>query len=249
MRLPKKITPDSIREAVVEVRFASNIPSELFLGIIVEAFDSSYTYTDRPVKPVPQVPQNLVSSRQEVRIQVGTQSLLYNDKIIIQILPNSFIFTCLNKYVGWSEYQPEIEKALNIIWQTNRIQRWIRIGMRYISEYPRQDLRNCTKFEFFFGFPETQSDIVAFKSEFSYKGVKVILNLNNHLPLIVHNNEGNRFDLIPTSLIDIDVIKEIGNLTDTLELLKVLEDTHIIEKELYFGLLKDDFLASLHPEY
>lgn len=112
MKLPKKITPDSILEAVVEVRFASNFPSELLLGIIVDAFDDSYTYTDRPLKPVPQLPQNLVSSRQQVRIQVGTQSLLYNDKIIIQILPNSFVFTCLNKYVGWSEYQPEIKKCV-----------------------------------------------------------------------------------------------------------------------------------------
>lgn len=143
----------------------------------------------------------------------------------------------------------KLKNALDSIWKTNRIQKWTQIGMRYISEYPMQDLRNCTKFEFFFGSPETQSDIVAFKSEFSYKGVKVILNLNNHLPLIVHNNEGNRFDLIPTSLIDIDVIKDISNLTGTIELLKVLEDIHIIEKEFYFGLLKEDFLATLHPEY
>ncbi|MEO5995266.1 MAG: TIGR04255 family protein [Chitinophagaceae bacterium] len=246
MRLPKKITPDNIREAVVEVKFESDSSSELFPGIIYEAFDASYTYTNRPLKPAP---QNLASPRQELRIQINTQSLLYNDKIIIQIIPNAFIFTCLSKYVGWSEYKLEIEKALNIIEKTKRVQIWTRVGIRYISEYPQKDLRDCTKFQFSFGLPETASEMVAFKSEFSYKEAKVILNLNNHLPLIVQKKEANRFDIIPTSLIDIDVIKVISNLKDIQELLKVLEDVHILEKELYFGLLREDFLETLHPEY
>ncbi|GAI33293.1 unnamed protein product [marine sediment metagenome] len=51
------------------------------------------------------------------------------------------------------------------------------------------------------------------------------------------------------SIIDIDVyLKENGNtIIDQFD--SILKDAHIKEKELFFSLLKEDFLKEFNPEY
>jgi uncharacterized protein (TIGR04255 family) len=246
MLLPKKITPDSIREAVVEIRYISNISPEVLIGMFYQAFDKTWYYTNRPLQQ-PAVPSNVV---QEMTIKIGSDSFLFNDKISIRLLPNSFVFTCLNnKYIGWEQYEAEITKALKIFDSTKRIKHWTRVGFRYISEYPHKDLRDCFNFSFTFGLPDVQSQSTAFRSEFEYKNSKVILNLNNKVPVMVQNPSTKQSQIIPTSITDIDVITGNLKLTTIDELLNVIRDCHTKEKELYFGIIKDDFLKSLNPQY
>lgn len=247
MALPKRITPDSIREAIVEVKYLSPLPHELLPGIFFEAFDKGYTYTDRPLKP-PIMSPGSVNSPQQLNIQIGKPSLLYNKKISIQFLPQSFVFTCLNQYIGWADYQPEIEKALKAIYSTGKIQMFTRIGLRYITEYIGKDLRDITKFEFQFGMPEIESVATAFKSEFLHQNNKVIINLNNKVPIFV-NTKSNEFRAQELSRIDIDVIKENLKINNTDDLIKEIEQVHDTEKSMFFGMLKEDFLKTLNPEY
>jgi uncharacterized protein (TIGR04255 family) len=247
MASPKRITPDSIREAIVEVRYLSPLPHELLPGIFFEGFDNDYTYTDRPLKPPVMFPGS-VNSPQQLSIQIGKPSLMFNKKISIQFLPQSFIFTCLNQYIGWQDYQPEIEKALRCVYSTGKIQAFTRVGLRYITEYTGKHLQDITKFEFKFGMPEIESVAIAFKSEFAYESSKVILNLHDKVPVFasVGSNELRTAEL---SRIDIDVIKENLIINDTEEVLKVIEQVHETEKNMFFGMLKDDFLKTLNPEY
>src|SRR5688500_9981027 len=100
MSLPKRITPHSIREAIVEVRYQSKLPFELLLGMFFTSFDDTYIYTDRPLRPAIVNPAP-VNSGQQISIQIGKPSILYNDKITIQFKPNSFVLSCLNQYIGW----------------------------------------------------------------------------------------------------------------------------------------------------
>ena len=249
MALPKKITPDFIKEAVVEIRYLSNVAPEVLIGLFFEAFDDSWIYTNRPAQ-APLMPPPLPNAIQEMTIRIGIESLLYNDKISIRLVPNSFIFTCLNnKYIGWDEYQKEIIKALRIFQSTKRITAWIRVGFRYISEYPNKELKDCVKFNFTFGFPNIQSKTTAFRSEFDFKDSKVILNLSNKVPVIIQNPSTKQAEIIPTSITDIDVITENINITSLEDLLNVIEECHSKEKELYFGIINQEFLNSLNPQY
>jgi len=108
-----------------------------------------------------------------------------------------------------------------------------------------KDLRESTKFAFTFGHPEVKSKLTSFKSEFDYKTARIILNLTNQNPVVT-----NIIQNIPTSVIDIDVIYENLQIGDDLaSLISILNLCHQIEKEFFFGMLKEDFLKSLNPGY
>ncbi len=251
MELPKKINPDNIREAVLELKYHSKLPFEILLGMFFNALDDSYTYTNRPIHPPTLIPGLSVNPGQELTINIGNISLFHNDKISVRVSPNSLVFACLEqyRYIGWENFGPEIERALRMLEKTGQITKWFRVGIRYISEYPKMDLKECIKFSFSFGLPEVLSETTAFKSEFFFQGSKVILNLNNKVQVIKQNISNRQQEKVPTSIIDVDVISDNLEITNLDELLKVIEETHIKEKKVYFGMLTESYLKSLNPEY
>jgi uncharacterized protein (TIGR04255 family) len=246
MQLPKKITPDSIINAVVEVKYESKVPFELLIGLLFPVFDDSYTYTAKPLKNPSAL---IINPMQELAMNLGGQSLLYNDKISIRLLPSAFVFSCLGKYIGWDLFRAEIEKVLKIIGNTGYVIKWNRLGLRYITEYLKTDLKDCTKFSFTFGFPEVQSLSTTFHNEFEYKGAKVIMNLNNKIPTVRQQEINKTLEVVPSSIIDVDVIKDPLSLEKVEEIMDVMEEVHTYEKEVFFTLLTEDFLKTLHPEY
>jgi len=242
MKIPRKITPDRIRDSIVEFRYETKTPFEAFVGLFYQVAKDSFTYTKRPLgKPI-SVPSSLT---QEINLSLGGISLFYNDKIKIQLQPNSIIFNCLDGYIGWENYKYEIEKSMLLFGDAIQIDSYTRIGMRYISEYPDMDLTDCAKFKFEFGMSEIKSEIYSFRSEFKWKDYKVLLNLNNRLLVVKeHGKEGT-----PTSIVDIDVIENDIEENSLPAILEKLESLHMSEKEIFFNILNDDFLKKLNPEY
>ena len=53
MNLPKKIDPDNLKETVVEIKYLSELPFEILVGIFFNAFDKSFNYTNRPLQQNP----------------------------------------------------------------------------------------------------------------------------------------------------------------------------------------------------
>jgi uncharacterized protein (TIGR04255 family) len=248
LKLPRKITPDNIREAIVELRYETLLPFNVIPGIVFKIFDNTYTYTDRPISTRPRQKHGAVAKNGELTIRIDNQVLIYNEKIIMYVQPNSFRFTCKNDYIGWQDFRDEIMKAVKLIQNDEIVAHWSRIGVRYISDYPGQDLRDCTKFNFTFGFPETRSETVGLRSEFAYEDSRVILNLSNHVPLQFTNQRGS-VETITASVIDIDVIRNIDSSYNMGRVMETMDQVHQQQKKLFFGLLTEDFLKSLQPEY
>jgi uncharacterized protein (TIGR04255 family) len=249
MKIPKKISPDRIKDAIVEVKYTSKIPFEVALGMFYNSLDETYLYTNRPIgkQQIPgALPSNLL---EKIEIQFGNRALFYNDKIKIELQPNSIIFNCLNEYISWDIYKIEIEKVLSQLSKAVVIEAYNRVGVRYISEYPDIDLKDCVKFSFTFGMPEIVSDTYSFHSEFKLDSLRIILNLNNKLPVLSPKNSTSLLSITPVSNIDIDVIMENITVSDYKELLECIERTQMKEKEVFFNLLNDNFLASLNPIY
>lgn len=245
MKIPKKITPDRIKDSIVEVRYNSKIPFEAIIGILYQSMVPQYTYTNRPLGrqqfPLP-VPPTI---SQEITLSLGGVNLFSNDKIKVQLIPNSIVFNCVGDYIGWIDFKAELEKILSIFIKSIKVDSFTRIGIRYITEYPNLDLVDCVKFNFTFGMAERKSEKYSFKTEFKLDDYRVILSLNNKLPVVKEANKSPD----PISIIDLDLIKEETFKSDLKTLMGKLDNMHSKEKEVFFNLLKEDFLKSLNPEY
>lgn len=242
MKIPKSIAPDRIKDAIVEINFESDYPNEVNLGVFFSALKDNYKYTNKPIG-TQQVSSNSINFNKEFTLSLGGISLFYNDKIKFQINNNSIAFNCLGDYILWDNYFNEIKNVLTKIASTNVVKAFKRVGVRYISEYKNIDLKDSINFNFSFGFPDVVSNSYSFNSEFDLDEHKVVLNLNNNVLIVIDEK------VTPTSVIDIDIIKMNLNVNNHLELFKIIDDAHTLEKNVFFKLIREEFLESLNPKY
>ncbi|MFN8250354.1 MAG: TIGR04255 family protein [Ferruginibacter sp.] len=246
MRLPVKITPDSIKDSIVEIKYSSRTPFEVLVGFIYNALDDTYKYTNRPAPNNNQQVGGLPSS---IEFQIAPLNIFFTETIKLDIRPNSLIFNCLNGYRGWLTYKSEIEKTLNQISTVKEIEKYNRIGVRYISQYSETDITSCTKFNFSFGMPEVVSDTYVFRTEFNQEYFRIILSLQHKAQMLTGKFINNVAETKPISTIDIDVIAENLSLFTVPELSDFLDKIHDKEKEVFFSIISEDYLKKLNPVY
>ena len=246
MPFPKRIA-DNIIDAAIETKYISQYPFEVLIGLIFNALDESYQYTSRPLKAG--ISTLSLQPITPIAMSMGGQGLFYNELISVRLLPNAIGFACLAKYIGWEDYRREIESVLTTIGQTGYIEQWTRVGVRYMNEYVNTDLKECTKFNFTFGFPMVQSQSTLFRTEFVFNDRRVIMNLSNKVPTLHPQTATSAPEIVSSSIIDIDVIAEPLTIDNINALMDVIDSTHAVEKELFFTLLKTEFLQTLKPEY
>ncbi|WP_163444736.1 TIGR04255 family protein [Flavobacterium columnare] len=242
MKIPKSIEPDRIKDAIIEVNFESELPNEVNLGMFFSVLKNDYKYSNKPIG-TKQLTSNSMNFDKEITLSLGGISLFYNDKIKFQINNNSIAFNCLEKYLLWDNYSNEIKKVLNLVSSTGTIKKIKRVGVRYISEYSQIDLKDNTNFSFTFGFPNVVSNNYSFSTEFDLKDFRVVLNLSNKIPIVINNV------IVPTSVIDIDVVKNNLDINEFNNLFEIINLAHDLEKEVFFQILKEDFLVKLNPQY
>lgn len=240
MKIPKKITPDRIKDAIVEIRYKSELPFEVIPGYIFKALDDSYRYMMRPTANVPPeasgIPFQLVNH------------LFHKDQVKIVLKPGSFVFNCLESYVSWSRYLPEITGFLDQIEDSGVVEKFTRVGLRYVSIYANMDILPVLNFDYQLDLEEYSPKYMHFNSEFAYKGNTVILNIANQAPKDGSSQLANKSPSL--SAIDIDVIRNITvEPQDRNTLISHLETVHDIEKEIYFSLLTEEFISTLKPQY
>lgn len=236
MNLPNSITPNRIKNSILEVFFDSNEPFEILFGYFYNNVLENGTYKSIELS-------NDNSSSEDNN---SKNILFYNETIKFVFSESSLIINCNDKYENWLLYFDEIKNVINFF----NFEKEIiinKIGLRYISEYPNMDLRDNIKFEFKFGFPNISSNSYSFNTEFNYNDALIILTLRNQIPFNVNNKE----EKINLSIIDIDVIQDNLNINikEIENIYKKIETNHLYEKEIFFNILNESFLKSLNPQY
>lgn len=238
--MPKEISPCPITEAVVEIRFESTLPSEVIPGLLYGKFPSQLKNIEK--LPILQLPINLIENDPNFRYSPHYKAVFNN--FVFQFGPRSVSVACINKYAGWSSYISQIETFFNGVIETGLIDRPQRIGLRYISFLLGQDIFKNIKVELsiagnsLIGQPNN-----VLRSEFDYSNHKCVIQIANAANLKLANNK-------PAlgSNIDIDIITtEIKDISK--DFVRLIEDSHRIEKQIFFSLLKPEFLSTLNPVY
>ena len=243
-KLPKKISPDNIRDAFIQIRYIPIVPIDAVLGLVFKALDNTYVYqSNRPYYP----------ENNGFEVQIGNNVQVFlTEKISIQLQPYSIIFNLApgKSYIGWTDYISEIKNFLICIENIGVFSKIDSIGIRYISEYINRDINEMVDFKFGFGMPEVSSKTYSFKSEFELDSHRIILNLHNKLP---RNAIANNFNVENEFLthIDIDVISQTSNIINDFcnNILMQLNVAHTIEKRIFWSLLKETYKENIITEY
>lgn len=250
IKLPKKITPDRIRESIVQIFFNSDIPFEPLVGYLHRLFLSrGYDYTNRPIRQFPLNPELLPLDSSSFEISLTPQHFFFNEEIKIQLHQNnSLIFNCTNNYIGWTRFYSAIEMLLKELYQEKLISNFTRVGIRYVSEFPNIDILEKVNFGFQMSVLNTPISNGTFRVEWRESQHRIIVNLGSKLPInSLIEPDGSKVEFV--SLIDVDVINQEFEPCEFTQLLSFLDDLHSNQKTVFFGLLKEEFLKSLNPEY
>ncbi|NUQ24840.1 MAG: TIGR04255 family protein [Saprospiraceae bacterium] len=232
--LPTKISPERLRDTVIELKYDSDIPAEYILGLVYDAVEDV-------LAPVNKQGSNELSFNPFSSIIINPRKDLFQNEFIrLQVIEGRLIFNSNGVYKGWIQYKEEIKKTLDLLSGKNLIKSINRIGLRYISEFSELQIFDKLIWNFHYTWKQSLNLNTSFRTEWEDNGDMIIVNLaNSALP------HGETF-----SIIDIDVnykFQEPIALGETV--LDTIERLHHKEKEVFFGLMRRDFLLSLNPTY
>src|SRR5687768_15656558 len=129
-RLPVKITPCPIVEAVLEIRFVTARPWSTLPGLLYAKFSEKYP-TTRDL-PLAKVPEQIREQESNLKHQPLIQYI--GRDFSIQLGPRVIsLCTKPDAYPGWQRIQPELAWLLDMIQRCEFIAEGERLATRYIN--------------------------------------------------------------------------------------------------------------------
>ncbi len=235
-QLPKKISPCPITEAIVELRFESDIPNDAVFGIVYRDFKTDYPVLEE--LPILQIPEQIRKQNKDLYYK-PYYKLTNHTGFLLQVGPKVISLISLAPYAGWDEFHKKLKDLVEKLEKLNIVKSYTRIGIRYINKFdlnvfdiinlevklPSHSLRNYETFV---------------SSEIPTGDFKSTLQISNSA---ISTQKGQN---LKCSVIDIDTFME--NPQGQINVL--INNGHSEEKKLFFTLLKPEFIKSkLNPEY
>lgn len=243
MRVPVKITPDRIRDSIVQIFFQSSVPFDALIGVFYTTLiNSGWKYANKANHPLE--PNKLV-----IEFTANPQHFFIKEKVRFQLFPNqSIVFNCTNHYIGWANYSKYINEVLTELFKTNYFTNFTRIGIRYISEFANLDILEKVDVKIDVPFFKNVVSNSSHRISFEEGNIIKTVNIASKIPANT-NLTGQKEQVNYISILDIDVVKKNLLVKDLSMLLDEINKLHTIEKEIFFGLLSEEFLQTLNPEY
>jgi len=161
------------------------------------------------------------------------------------VTSNSITFNLTDKYYGWEEYFKVIKRTLGLLFENEVIGKINRIGVRYISIFEKVRIFDNIVPNISFAPFDGQSSRGQFRIEIDRDDFLAIVSIVNAYPLVLENNSSDVF-----SVVDIDIIKAINATNETFAgVLDIIQRAHYEQKQMFFSLLKKEFINSLNPEF
>ncbi len=237
MRLPLKVEVCPIVDAVVEIRFSSDVPAGAMLGLIYRQLTE---FTNAEQLPILQLPEPF---RSQPDLQYQPHHRLSNDRFMVQIGPKLISVVAKPPYAGWPSFSPVISKVFKVAMDEGIIQSVERLGLRYINGFEK-DVFDLMNIKLQLAGNEVPCRGARLKNTLiDNDGFESLIQVYNDMQLTMIDGT------IHTSGIDIDVSKVFpsGALVSSFD--SDIEAAHSIEKNHFFRLVEGPLLTSLKPIY
>jgi uncharacterized protein (TIGR04255 family) len=238
IRIPTKISPCPIVEAIVEIRFETDMLADAIFGIIYPRFKDQYPTIDK--LPILQIPEEIRSNDPNLMYQPHYR--LKNKNFIFQIGPKVISIISPKEYSGWKIFCERIKETFSIIENLNIIRNIRRFGIRYINFFEFDIFRNIN-LQIILNEAPVESSKKILRAEIPCNNFTNALQITNHAIVSIDGISKSG------SIIDIDTFLEKNDTNFFKKAGELLEEGHFEEKTLLFTLLKPEFLKTLNPEY
>lgn len=241
--LPIKLELDPIVEAIFELRFTSNYPSEAVFGIIYQNIFKVHQNLINIPLPITQIPEAVRNLDPNLKYQPYNR--LQSDSWGINIGPNVISFFTQKPYMGWLKWKKVIEEILQKIMEANFFNNIERSGLRYIN-FIKENVLQVANMDIKIIDKQLDKQLTSLRTEFQENNYTEIIQILNNANMTIGNEQ--KFG----SLIDIDVTREFTK--DSIDIFNkeinnILDESHEKVKSLFYKFLKEDYVDSLKPIY
>jgi len=238
MKIPKKISPCPIVEAVIGIRFEPNTDNDAIFGIIYNALKEKYPVVDK--FPVLQIPEEIRNKDDQFLNQPHYR--IKNNDYAVLISPRIISLSVIDEYVGWEKLLAESKELFGTIGTLNIIDRVNRLGLRYINVFDFDIFDKITLNIESKGFSlKSASNLL--RTEFECGDFMSALQISNKAS---GKSQDKPFS---GSIIDIDTYTTKNLDSFFLDCTSLLEKGHNEEKKVFFNLLNPEYVDELNPDY
>ncbi len=238
-RLPRKIDPCPIVEAIFEIRFTTIEPWRTLPGLLHERIRERYP--EQRDLPLAQIPEEI--RRQEPTLAHLPLMQFLGADFLVQLGPSVLsLVTKLNAYPGWTIIQEQLRWLLERVQNAGFIQEAGRLGVRYIDFFKEDIFSKLSLGVTVAGQPLRDSELQV-ATVLRHRPFTARLLVTNSAILGMGNDarRGSVFDLeVWLGPLDFELFAD--------GMVKFAE-AHLLVKQCFFGLAKPDFVASLNPTY
>lgn len=232
---PTKITPNPLVSSTIEIRFKTEIEH----GSIFKLFFGKFSEV-LPTFESTSLPRDIRIKNAELKFY--PDYLFSNDDYSVSFNENFISFENITEYKLWKNYSGSFNNILALILESKVIHSIDRIGIRYQSKFSVENFNTILK-----GIPSMKIDgleenFVSYTTKSLADNFDLLVRLKNDITEISLDSEDTK-----EHLIDIDV--SISNNVEQKEICNYIELAHNLLKKTFFGLLKEDFIKTLNPEY
>lgn len=238
MTLPIQLGHSPISEAAVEIRFDTTLPSDAVFGMTYGTLKEDYPTVEK--LPILQLPEALREG--EPNLQFQPQYRLRRGNFLVQIGPRTLSIVAIDRYPGWTAFRGEIVSVFNRVRDLGIIARVTRFGLRYIDFFDLNIFEKIGVQVLVRNEDKAQQKLIARVEQ---------PNGNYFTTLMVSNDATKDVPSGPRkgSVLDLDTFLPDGADDFFDRMTNILDDAHDIEKNLFFALLRPDFLDELKPTY
>lgn len=237
-KFPIKISPCPIIETNIEIRFIPNFPPDAVIGVIYSTLSrkGKCSLIQRNVMQLPSIVR-----MEDNRLKYQPTHTISTSECLVHVGPFVAIIQPSGKdYPGWGKYREIIDDIISLFRQINLVKQIDSIGLKYINffEFDIFDQINVS----IKGLP-TPLHSTVFRTELKNDKFVNILQITNgiHVKNPFFEKDGSLIDITTAILANQGLTME--------NIMTRIEDAKNGEKELFFSLLKKDYLNTLSPEY
>jgi len=234
---PKKITPNPLVSSTIEIRFKTdkecNTIFKLFFGKLSDKLPDFENAT---------LPKELRAKHAELKYY--PDYIFSNTDYSISFNENFISFENLTEYQLWENYYGFFNEILQLILGAGVIEQIERIGVRYQSRFNVEDFSSVINHvpSMNIGMEVQKNDFISYTSKIKSDGYDLLLRLKNNITESIFDSDEEQGHLID---IDVSISESLNHGQITI----CVNKAHELLKKLFFGLLKEDFIKTLNPEY